>query len=232
MNLINFDVRFVPAGTGSAVWDDPHADRVVQRFMPRDRQHGPMIGILHLGALRPTPSVLRDVVVTIGEDVRAGRYGNFTFIVSSEDNATRSVVSDIASAQNLAIFVSSSPTRLEEAEAAGDLTAMERETLSLVLGAGGTVTAAEFAGQLGAEHTTAGNRLVALHKKGYLQRVGRPHPFGDQFIDPRSVRFDLQPVKVTSALSPEGSALTQDIIHRYRGALDSLAKEERKGRRR
>src|SRR5262249_40185066 len=107
--------------------------------MPQERNHGPMIGILYLGALRPTPSVLKDVIVTIGEDVRAGRYGNFPFVVSSEDAATRSVVADIASAQDLAIFVSSSPTHLQEAKPAGDLTAKERETLSLVFRAGGTV---------------------------------------------------------------------------------------------
>src|SRR5713226_6844061 len=66
MDAIRFDVKFWPAGTGSAVWDNPHAEQLVQRFMPPDRKHGPMIGILHLGALRPTPSVLRDVVVAIG----------------------------------------------------------------------------------------------------------------------------------------------------------------------
>ncbi len=38
----------------------------------------------------------------------------------------------------------------------------------------------------------------------------------------------LEPVKVTSALSPEGRALTRDIIRRYRGALDTLAREDRK----
>jgi DNA-binding MarR family transcriptional regulator len=191
LTAIRFELRFVPAGTGLAVWDDPHANQMIQRFMPPDRQHGPMIGVLHLGAVHPTPGVLQEVIVTMGEDIRAGRYGNFTFVVSSEDEATRSVVSDIASAQDLAIFVSSSAMHLEEAEPVGDLTAKDRETLSLVLRAGGTVTAAELAERLGVEQTTAGNRLVTLHEKGYLQRVERPHPFGDQFIDPRSVRFDL-----------------------------------------
>ena len=52
-----------------------------------------------------------------------------------------------------------------------------------------SVTAAEFAQQLGVEQTTAGNRLIALNKKGYLQRVERGHPIGDQFVDPRSVRL-------------------------------------------
>jgi hypothetical protein len=191
LSAIRFEIRFVPAGTGSAVWDQPSAHHVVDRFMPQGRQHGPMIGILHLGALRPTPGVLRDVIVNIGENVRAGRYGDFSFVISSEDEPTRGVVSDIASAQDLPIFISSSSTQLENAEAVGALTAKDQETLILVLRAGGTVTAAEFAVQLGVEQTTAGNRLIGLSKKGYLQRVERPHPSGDYFIDPRSVRFDF-----------------------------------------
>lgn len=189
MNQIRFELKFVPAGTGSAVWDDPHAEQVIRRFMPRDRRHGPMVGIVHLGAVRPTPNVLRDVVITIGEDANAGRYGEFTFVVSSEDEATRNVIRDVATAQDVAMFVSSLPFVLEDAEPVGALTAKDRETMDLVLTAGGTVTAAEFARQVGIEQTTAGNRLVSLHKKGYLQRVERPHPIGDLFMDPRSIRF-------------------------------------------
>ncbi len=196
MEPVKFEVRFVNAGTGSAVWDDPDTTgswkQVIDRVMPQDRRHGPMIGILDLAKLRPTPIVIRNVIVTIGEDVRAGRYGNFTFVVSSEDDATRSVLSDIASAQNLAMFVSTSPSHLDQAEPVGDLTVKDRETLSLVLQAGGTVTAAKLAEQLGIEQTTAGNRLVALNKKGYLLRVERPHPVGDQFFDVRSIRLDLR----------------------------------------
>ncbi len=40
----------------------------------------------------------------------------------------------------------------------------------------------------------------------------------------------LEPVKVTSAMSPKGRALTQNIIRRYRGALDALARENRRPR--
>lgn len=189
MDPIRFEVRFVAAGTGSSVWDDPDASRVIQRFMPRDRRHGPMVGIVHLGGVHPTPNVLRDVVVTIGEDVKAGRYGDFTLIVSSEDEATRTVIGDIAKAQDIAMFVSSSSVDLGMAEPVGGLTAKDRETMDFVLKAGGTVTATELARQLGIEQTTAGNRLVSLHKKGYLQRFARPHPVGDLFMDPRSVRF-------------------------------------------
>jgi len=89
------------------------------------------------------------------------------------------------------MFVSSSSVVLKGAEPVGGLTAKDRETLDLVLQAGGTVTATEFAQRQGIEQTTAGNRLVTLHKKGYLQRMQRPHPVGDLFVDPRSIRFDV-----------------------------------------
>ena len=88
---IEFDVRMVPAGTGSAVWDDPHVDQLIHRFMPHDREHGPMLGVVHMGAARPTPRVLRNLVVTVGEDVRAGRYGSFSLFICSEDEDTRCV---------------------------------------------------------------------------------------------------------------------------------------------
>lgn len=190
MSDIKFEVRIVPAGTGSAVWDDPKPSHVVDNFMPATRQHGPMLGVLSLGFARPTPGVLQDVVVRIAEDVRAGRYGEFSFVVTSQDGATRNIISHIASSQELAIFITPTLGELESADPAGALTTKDRETLNFVLQAGGTLTASEFAEQLSVEQTTAGNRLVALHKKGFLQRIARPHPSGDQFIDPRSVRLN------------------------------------------
>ena len=186
---IEFDVRMVPAGTGPAVWDDPHVDQLIHRFMPHDREHGPMLGVLQMGAARPTPGVLRNLVVTVGEDVRAGRYGSFSFFICSEDEDTRCVIGDVAGSRNIAVFVCSSSADLKDAEPAGVLTAKDRETLRLVSQAGGTVTASSLAEQVSIEKTAAGNRLVSLQKKGYLQRVEQPHPAGDLFIDPRSVQL-------------------------------------------
>lgn len=186
---ISFEIRFVPAGTGSAVWDDPHADQLIHRFMPPDRSHGPMLGVLHIGATRPTPSVLRNLVVTVGEDVKAGRYGScFSLFISSEDEDTRSVIGDVAASRNVAMFVCSSFDDLDDAEPVGVLTARDRETLNLVSEAGGTATALSLAEQVSIGKTAAGNRLASLHRKGYLQRVVQPHPAGDLFADPRSVR--------------------------------------------
>ena len=187
---IPFDVKFVPVATGSAVWDDdPYVDQIIHRFMPHDRKHGPMLGVLHMGAARPTPGVLRDLVVTVGEDVKAGRYGNFSLFICSEDEDTRSVIGDVAASRNVALFVCSSPADLKDAEPVGVLTAKDRETLRLVSQAGGTVSALGLAEQVTIEKTAAGNRLVSLQKKGYLQRVEQPHPAGDLFVDPRSVHL-------------------------------------------
>lgn len=186
---VQFDIKFVPAVTGSVVWDDPYADRLIQRFMPPDRRHGPMLGVVHIGAARPTPAVLRNMVVTIGEDVKAGRYGDFSFFICSEDEDTRSVIGDIAASKDVAVFVCSSSSELEHAEPVGLLTAKDHETLRLVSEAGGTVTAMGLANHVGIEKTAAGNRLVSLQRKGYLQRVERPHPAGDLFVDPRSVQM-------------------------------------------
>ena len=186
---VNFGVKFVPAATGSGVWDDPYADQMIQRFMPPGRRHGPMLGVLDIGAVHPTPGVLMNTVVTVGEDIRAGRYGDFSFFICSRDEDTRRVIGDIAASNNVAMFVCSSSADLGDAEPVGVITARDRETLRLVSEAGGTVTASSLAGRLEIEQTAAGNRLVSLHKKGYLQRVERPHPAGDLFVDPRSVRI-------------------------------------------
>ena len=186
---LHFDVKFVPAGTGAGVWDHPFADQLVRRFMPPHRRHGPMLGFLQFGALHPTPAVLRNMVIPVGEDVKAGRYGDFSLFVCSEDKDTRRVVGDIATSQNIAMFVCTSSSELADAEPVGMLTANDAETLELVAETGGTVSAESLAAHIGIRKTAAGNRLVSLQKKGYLQRVKRPHPAADLFVDPRSVHI-------------------------------------------
>ena len=173
-------------------WKHAPPSGLIHRFMPHDRKHGPMLGVLHMDAARPTPGVLRNLVVTVGEDVKAGRYGNFSLFICSEDEDTRSVIGDVAASSNVALFVCSSTADLKDAEPVGVLTAKDRETLRLVSQAGGTVTALSFADQVNIEKTAAGNRLVSLQKKGFLQRVEQPHPSGDLFVDPRSVHLTSQ----------------------------------------
>ena len=185
-DAVDFDMRFVPAGTGPAVWDDPYADQFVHRFMPLGRQHPPMLGVIYMDAIRPTPAVLRNAVVSVAEDIKAGRYGSCSLFVCSQDEDTRSVIGDIAASQDVAVFLCSTYENLEYAEPVGALTIKDHETLDLVFEAGGTVNARSFAERVGIEKTAAGNRLVSLQKKGFVQRVERPHPAGDLFVDPRS----------------------------------------------
>ncbi len=79
--------------------------------------------------------------------------------------------------------------------------------------------------------TTIGNSLgVTLPKdlaSAYGLQKGTPVT-----VRPTAEGLLLQPAKVMSALSPEGTMLAKDIIRRYRGALDALAKEERKAGKR
>jgi len=47
-------------------------------------------------------------------------------------------------------------------------------------------------------------------------------------VEPTDRGLLLRPVKVVSALEPEGAQLVKDIVRRYRPALDAMARERRK----
>ena len=213
-NCVNFEVKFVPAGTGSTVWDDPNAEQVVNRFMPPRQGHKPTMAVVHLGDTRPTPGVLRSVVQTVAENVNAGRYGNCSFFVCSEDENTRCVIEDIANSQNIAMFLCSSPSELDVAEPLGRMTVNDFETLTFVYHVGGTVDAGELADRIEISKNAAGNRLVALQKKGLVQRVMRPHPIGDLFIDPRAY---------ANATFGDGNGLKSDPVVPNRSTLEAMA---------
>lgn len=184
---ISYSVSYVPAPTASGVWDDTNAHEVLRRFMPAGRKHPPMIGFIDFQDTRPTPPVLRQIVVDLAEDVRVGRYGNCSLVYCSQDEDTRSVIEDIAESQNIVLFLCSTPKDLRYAEPVGDLTMTDVETLELVLKTGGTVNAQGLAAEARIEKTAAGNRLTSLQKKGYVFRVERPHPSGDLYVDARSL---------------------------------------------
>ena len=132
-----------------------------------------MIGIIDFKAARPTPSVLRQVVVNLAEDLGAGRYGDCSLIYCSQDEDTRSVIEDIAESQNVVLFLCSSPKDLRHAEPVGDITITDLDTLNLVLQAGGTVSASRLAAEVGIERNAAGNRLVSLQKRAtFFARSG------------------------------------------------------------
>jgi len=186
-NTDRYVVRYVRVATGPVVWDDPHADQVVRRFMSLEREHPPMLVVIDLDATYPTARVLQRLVVNLGEDVMAGRYGSCSLVFCSQDEDTRNVIYDIAESQSVAIFLCSTYEDVRYADPVGDLTPSDLETLDFVFNEGGTVNAQDLANRDGIEQTTAGNRLISLQKKGYVLRIEQPHPAGDFFIDPRSM---------------------------------------------
>ena len=144
-----------------------------------------LVALIDFGTVAPTTRVLREFFVPFREATNA--HANVSYVLSSSDPATREVLSWMADANDLGMYITSSPEFLRDAEPAGDISAAEAETLEQLKRLGGTLTAAELAEWMGLEATAAGNRLVNLARKGYVLRIQRPRRQGDQFIDPRTV---------------------------------------------
>ncbi len=107
--------------------------------------------------------------------------------VSTAHAGLADFVNDMAGANDVGLFLSTSSDNLEDARSLGDLTTTERATLELLKHFGGQATAAQLAERAGIEDTAAGNRLVNLVKKGYLYRFERTRREGNLFVDPRCV---------------------------------------------
>lgn len=189
MSLLDYEVKVVHVGTGSAVWSDPTAAALRRDAeFPAVSTGAPRIGVLDFGEIVPTPAALREFLVPLGEGVRSGRYGTFALFVSAPDDATREFVQYLSVARDFPIFIAPSLARLDEATPAGELTRTERETLDLLARVGGTLTAADFAESTGLGVTAAGNRLINLSRKGYVHRIQQSGRTGDLFVDPRTIR--------------------------------------------
>lgn len=182
----------VSVGTGSVgstVWSDPEAAAIRRDTeFPPVPNGAPRIGVLDFGETVPTPAALLEFLVPLAEGVRSGRYGQFALFVSAPDDATREFVQYLSTARDFAIFVAPSLGQLNQAVPAGDLTPTEHETLDVLARVGGTITASDFAASIGIGVTTAGNRLINLSRRGYVQRIPQSGRGGDRFVDPRTVR--------------------------------------------
>lgn len=178
--------KVVRAATGQAIVSDPLlAVQLRDSSFPLSTSV-PTIGVIDFGTSVPTPGVLYEWVVPLGRRARGD--AGFTLIVSSADPATRQMVSFVAAANAIPMYVTGSLEDIENAEPAGDVTVTELETLELLHRVGGTLSASDFGERVGIEATTAGNRLVSLAKKGYVHRFERSRREGDLFVDLRTVR--------------------------------------------
>ncbi|MHB8733256.1 MAG: AbrB/MazE/SpoVT family DNA-binding domain-containing protein [bacterium] len=79
--------------------------------------------------------------------------------------------------------------------------------------------------------TTIGNSLGVTLPKEMAEAYGLQK---GSLVTVRPVESGLllEPAKVVSALSPEGSAAVTKIVRRYRNALDAMAREDRTSEKR
>jgi MarR family len=159
----------------------------------RDQELPPTAGpspstvVIDLAGKLLSPPALRELIVTVGQRVRGGVYGDMKVIVATSHPATREAIHLLAREHDFPVFLAHSIelTEIHRAEPAGDLTATERDTLETLRRLGGQGTIAGLAGYIGIEPTAATNRLVNLERKGYVYRFRRPRQHGDLFADPR-----------------------------------------------
>jgi hypothetical protein len=182
-----FETRVISVATGGMLHDSGPVVSLRDSGLPPVRPEHPGITIIDLGAATLTPGVLQDLVLPAGQKMRAGVYGQMNVVFSSSDPVTQNFVGMIAAAHDLALYVTFSPENVLSARPVGNLTPTEYQTLNVLAAMGGTTTAAGLAQRLEIDQTTAGNRLVGLARKGFIQRLPRPRPGGDLFIDPRSI---------------------------------------------
>lgn len=141
------------------------------------------------------PAALRELVLPVARGIRGGQYGAMTLFVSApmgESPGVRDWVQDVARAQDLAVYVTSSLESISDAWPAGELSATERQTIVSLRALGGKATAADLARHVGIEASAATNRLTSLWRAGYLYRITQSRREGDLFVDPSQIDGDLE----------------------------------------
>jgi hypothetical protein len=182
---VELSTRIVAVGTGTGVLSEHQVASWIRSEDAREQDPGTVM-IIDLQGTKPTPGALLELVVPLREAVHG--WGNVAYVISSSDHATREIIGWIADANEIGVYVTSSPERLAEAEPAGELSPAEAHTLEQMKRMGGTLTASDLSVWIDVPKTAAGNRLVNLARKGYVLRIQQSRQKGDLFVDPRSIR--------------------------------------------
>jgi hypothetical protein len=179
--------RLLFIGTGGILDDLERTVQLRDRQLPPTALEGLTTVVLDLGGMTPTPGPLRELVVTLGQRMKGGVYGEMKLIVATGDPAVAEMVDLLAGAYGLSLYLakSSEEEDVRNAKPAGDLTETERQTLAGLSELGGRATVASFAGHAGIEHTAVNNRFSNLERKGYIHRQKRARRSGDVYFDPR-----------------------------------------------
>jgi DNA-binding MarR family transcriptional regulator len=185
-------VRFLGGTTGRL--DDPHhAAELRDQQLPPTAWSAPTTAVLDISGSQPAPAALREIVLTLGQRVRGGVYGDMKIVIAVEDEAVAEVIRLLGREYDLPLFLSRSsrPEDIERSEPLGELTRGERETLDELREVGGGATVAALAGAIGIAASAANNRLTNLERKGYVYRLKRARSHGDIYVDPRASAEEL-----------------------------------------
>lgn len=216
MSVLENPIVFRPWRPPTAVYPDRN-----QIARDRDQEYPPTaaqwerIFCINLEGCFFSPGALKEMIVPLGQAVRAGTYGTAALIVVTTDDGTVEFIEALAAKHELPIFLSSSSQEpLANAKPIGALTTAEMQTYGIVRSAGGQVTSSRVANIAGIEVNAAVNRLTSLAKKGYVHRIARPRREGDAFVDLLSVADQTGSAaadEVPPSLSTAGPGLPEDI---------------------
>lgn len=174
-------------GTGGVLDEPTEVAWFRDRELPPSALPGATTVVFDLGQTRLTSRALHEMIVTVGQRVRGGVYGDVRLVIATADDADAEIIDLLARQYDFPLFIarSTSEEDVENARPAGALTEADRETLEF-LHSIGSVTGAALAGAVGLNVTAASNRLANLERKGYVFRFKRNRRSGDVYVDPRS----------------------------------------------
>jgi DNA-binding MarR family transcriptional regulator len=178
------EVISFPTGTGD-LSDPERAARARDSSIRATAFNQPTTLVLDLSGKLLSPSSLMELIVTLGQRVRGGIYGDARLVVATPDHAVREMSALLALRYRIPLFLASSPDSVFDAVPVGDLTGADFETLEELRSAGSVTTVSSLAGSVGLQPTAANNRLVNVERKGFVLRVRRGRDEGDLFVDPR-----------------------------------------------
>jgi DNA-binding MarR family transcriptional regulator len=201
-------------GTGGVLDEPAEVASIRDREFPPSAFAGPTTIVLDLGVTRLTSRALHELVVTMGQRLRGGIYGEMRLVIATADDADAEIIDLLAQQYDFPLFIarSSRGEDVEEARPAGALTGTELETLDMLRSIG-SVTGAGLAGAAGLNVTAASNRLANLERKGYVYRFKRNRRSGDVYVDPRSDSNELLQNWASIDVAPRRAALLAAGIH-------------------
>jgi hypothetical protein len=173
--------------------DPARAAEIREGSLPPTASLLPLTAVVDLGGAQITPAALRELIVSVGQRLRGGVYGNLKIIIASADKAIAESVTLLAREYDLPLYLATSSRTedIENAEAVGNLQPAEFEALENLRAIGGGATAAGLAGATGVSASSISNKLLNLERKGYLFRLERSRRDGDIYVDPRIAAPDV-----------------------------------------